>query len=359
MALKRTEIESSPSKGTSETARLHPPLYEFVLQALSQSRAEYDEHGEEKYFKRDDPNTKIPSTKKLVKTFNINHYPVRMQCDGVTELMDDFVFKDICFGKYLDLPEDNNAHFQMKMVDELLTRRLVVVVSLSGDGAVGGDSGAAIGANDAPLTVFKTNYYEYDHTGYTDFFSPNECSACKCQDCKVKHNVVINGLTASIKELTSKRGIIPSKRILYPSTPLEIKAKWRRKVISKALSNDLSATTDESYVAIDSSSVGNYHTDIATGNVSVAIDDTSVGKYLTDLDICCNRQTKLIIIDPCTALDNAFPLFACGGLAVLLTLDLLQGVPLVIGSSGRLHLKPITMVNSCKPKQTGMPQWLI
>ncbi|PHT67859.1 hypothetical protein T459_27346 [Capsicum annuum] len=101
MALKRTEIESSPSKGTSEAARLHPPLYEFVLQALSQSRAEYDEHGEEKYFKRDDPNTKIPSTKKLVKTFNINHYPVRMQCDGVTELMDDFVFKS-SMGKSFD-----------------------------------------------------------------------------------------------------------------------------------------------------------------------------------------------------------------------------------------------------------------
>ncbi|KAF3679620.1 hypothetical protein FXO38_02671 [Capsicum annuum] len=38
-------------------------------------------------------------------------------------------------------------------------------------------------------------------------------------------------------ELTSKRGLIPSKRILFPSTPLEIRAKRRRRVISRALSS--------------------------------------------------------------------------------------------------------------------------
>ncbi|KAM3394431.1 hypothetical protein P3S68_003433 [Capsicum galapagoense] len=117
---------------------------------------------------------------------------------------------------------------------------LVVVDVLSGDGVGGGGSGAAVSANDAPLTVFKINHYEYDHTGYTDFASPSECSVCKCQDCRVKHDVVINpinALTASVKELTSKRGVIPSKRILFPSTPLEIEAKRRRKMISKALSS--------------------------------------------------------------------------------------------------------------------------
>ncbi|PHU19678.1 hypothetical protein BC332_10829 [Capsicum chinense] len=66
---------------------------------------------------------------------------------------------------------------------------LVVVVGLSGDGAIGGGSGVAIGANNAPVI-----------------------------------------------ELTSKRGVIPSKRILFLSTPLDIKAK-RREVISKALSS--------------------------------------------------------------------------------------------------------------------------
>ncbi|PHU28970.1 hypothetical protein BC332_01063 [Capsicum chinense] len=98
----------------------------------------------------------------------------------------------------------------------------------------------AVGANDAHLIVFKTNYYEYDHIGYTDFASPSEYSACKCQDCRVKHDVVINAinaLTTSVKELTSKRGVIPSKRILFPSTPLEIETKRRRKVIFKTLSS--------------------------------------------------------------------------------------------------------------------------
>ncbi|KAF3655499.1 hypothetical protein FXO38_14649 [Capsicum annuum] len=125
----------------------------------------------------------------------------------------------------------------------ILEGELIVVDGLSGDGVFSGGSGgsgAVVGANDAPLTVFKANYYEYDHTGYTDFASPSKCSACKCQDCRVKHDVVINAinaLTASVKELTSKRGLIPSKRILFPSAPLEIRAKRRRGVISKALSS--------------------------------------------------------------------------------------------------------------------------
>ncbi|KAM3237649.1 hypothetical protein P3L10_012678 [Capsicum annuum] len=78
MAPKITEVESSPSKGISEAAKLYPPLYELALQALSQSGAEYNEHGEEEYFKRDDPNANSPSTKELVKTFSIDHYLVRM-----------------------------------------------------------------------------------------------------------------------------------------------------------------------------------------------------------------------------------------------------------------------------------------
>ncbi|KAF3636414.1 hypothetical protein T459_02270 [Capsicum annuum] len=83
------------------------------------------------------------------------------------------------------------------------------------------------GANDAPLTVFKTtSHYNYDHNGCTDFAISRKYSACKCQDCKVKYDEVINAinaLTASVKEMTSKRGVIPSKRISYPDTPLEIK----------------------------------------------------------------------------------------------------------------------------------------
>ncbi|PHU12097.1 ERAD-associated E3 ubiquitin-protein ligase component HRD3A [Capsicum chinense] len=119
-----------------------------------------------------------------------------------------------------------------------ITRK--IILEGGGDGVIGGGSGATVDANDAPLTVFKIKHYEYDHTGYTDFTYPNKCSRCKCQNYKAKHDVVINAinvLTASVKELTSKRSVISSKRILDPSTPLEIKTKRRRKVIFKALSN--------------------------------------------------------------------------------------------------------------------------
>ncbi|PHT98948.1 hypothetical protein BC332_32096 [Capsicum chinense] len=72
-----------------------------------------------------------------------------MQCDGATDLMGDLMVKSVmgkpfdvfrkilreqkldsyfrksCFGKYLDLLEDNNARFQMKMVYDLLKRRFM------------------------------------------------------------------------------------------------------------------------------------------------------------------------------------------------------------------------------------------
>ncbi|PHU28372.1 hypothetical protein BC332_00465 [Capsicum chinense] len=332
----------------------NPPLYELALQALSQSGAQYDEHREEECFKRDDADANSPYTEELVKDFSIDRYPVRMQCDGAADLMGDFVVKssmgksfdafkkilreqkldaysrDSCFGKYLDLPEDNNARFQMKMVYELLKRRFmyenkdkmdevwinyygmpicfgwkefVIVTGLKcyppsqvipiltqkkmprtpkkgKDKSCDRDDLVSIFGPSfkkkidrsiesypwgyesfkmtvkylltplAPKTVnlygflwafmyFKANHYEYDHTGYKNFASPSECSACKCQDCRAKHDVVINvinTLTASVKELASKRGLIPSKRILFPSSPLDIRAKRRRRVISRALS---------------------------------------------------------------------------------------------------------------------------
>ncbi|PHT44636.1 hypothetical protein CQW23_13794 [Capsicum baccatum] len=81
----RKEIESSPSKGTSEAARLHPPIYELALQVLSQLRAEDDEHRKEEYFKRDDPNANIPSTEEFVKTFSIDSYPVDVTIEVTVE----------------------------------------------------------------------------------------------------------------------------------------------------------------------------------------------------------------------------------------------------------------------------------
>ncbi|PHU19444.1 hypothetical protein BC332_10595 [Capsicum chinense] len=291
MAPKIKEIESSLSKGISAAAQLHPPLYDLALQALSQSRAEDNEHGEES-----------------------------------------------CFEKYLDLSEDNNARFQMKMVYDLLKRRFVcenkdkvdkawafevilylrqqvsyqkevscprilrwlsaktdknakfldlfnppkeaivqpwliptnrelkmsffltlrslqnlsdpkvvdeIKRELSGATTITRKIILEDEANDTPVTVFETtSHYDYDHNGCTDF-SPDfaassKYSSRKCQDCKAKHDRVINAinaLTAFVKEMTSKRGVIPSKRISYPDTLLEIKAvKRRRKNTFKALS---------------------------------------------------------------------------------------------------------------------------
>ncbi|KAM3357175.1 hypothetical protein P3S68_023889 [Capsicum galapagoense] len=83
---KRIKTKSSSSKETSEASRLHPPLYELALQALSQSGPEYNEHGEEECFKRDDADANSPSTEEMVKTFSIDRYPMRMQCDGAADL---------------------------------------------------------------------------------------------------------------------------------------------------------------------------------------------------------------------------------------------------------------------------------
>ncbi|PHT27962.1 hypothetical protein CQW23_32429 [Capsicum baccatum] len=302
MVPQRKEIELSPSKGSSVAAQLHPPLYELALQELSQSGAEDNEHGKEESFKRDDPHTNSPSTEELVKTFSIDRYPMKMES---------------FFGQYLDLPEDNNARFQMKMAydllqhshslfetpNELLGRSFLFknfewlsakivknaklldlfnppkeaivhswlvptnrelnmpffltsrsVQTLSDPKVVDGIKMELFGsktitrkiilkggANDAPLTVFETiSHYDYDHNGCTnvstDFAASSECSSCKCQHCKVKHDGLINSinaLTTSIKEMTSKSGVIPYP----PDAPLEIKvAKRRRKDTLKASS---------------------------------------------------------------------------------------------------------------------------
>ncbi|PHU06930.1 putative WRKY transcription factor 23 [Capsicum chinense] len=197
------------------------------------------------------------------------------------------------FVQYLDFPEDNNARFQMKMIYDLLKRRFMYENKDKMDEAWEFEAilylrqqvnyqeevsyprtlrmllaktdknakfldlfnplkeawcGAAFGANDAPFTVFETtSHYDYDHTGCTyfspDFATSNECAACKCQGCKAKHAKMINAinaLTDSVKEMTSKRGVIPSKRISYSYTPLEIKVD----VTAEATAEEHNITVD-------------------------------------------------------------------------------------------------------------------
>ncbi|KAH0673934.1 hypothetical protein KY290_026183 [Solanum tuberosum] len=84
----------------------------------------------------------------VVKTFNIDKFQVEMPIDDPTNLTCHFVvksamgakfdafrtilmneklenfFKSSCFGYFLDLPEANNARFQMSMVYDLLKRRI-------------------------------------------------------------------------------------------------------------------------------------------------------------------------------------------------------------------------------------------
>ncbi|PHU25177.1 hypothetical protein BC332_03509 [Capsicum chinense] len=140
----------------------------------------------------------------------------------------------------------------------------------------------------------------------TDFTTSSECSACKCQDCKAKHDGVINAINALISstdKMISKRGVIPSKKISYPDTPLEIKAaKRRRKDTSKALSSikkqDFNASVFvlhryESYVATNGSSIQNYRTALIYLFEFITTDNPS------DVDVIVEATTEEhnIIVD--------------------------------------------------------------
>ncbi|KAF3632831.1 hypothetical protein FXO38_25940 [Capsicum annuum] len=193
MTPKIKEIESSLSKDKNEAARLYPLLYKLALPALSQSRAEDDEHGEKEYFKRENPNPNIPSTEELVKTFSIDSYSIRMQCDGatdLTELSEDLeAFNNYPWGsesfkmivKYLLTslrPKTVNLYgfpWAFMVIDRIkkelfgattITRKIIFEGGLIAvDDGSGSGSGAAVEANDDLLTVFEiTNHYNYDHT---------------------------------------------------------------------------------------------------------------------------------------------------------------------------------------------------
>ncbi|PHU10432.1 hypothetical protein BC332_22292 [Capsicum chinense] len=100
------------------------------------------------------------------------------------------------------------------------------------------------GATDNAIFMVPMDYSFVSTDFSLDFAASSECSSSKCQDCKVKHDGVINAinaLTTSVQGMTSKRGVIPSKRISYPNTPLEIKV-------------DVTATVEEHNMIVDNPS---------------------------------------------------------------------------------------------------------
>ncbi|KAF3651801.1 putative auxin-induced protein 5NG4-like [Capsicum annuum] len=200
MAPKRIESESSSSKGIRKAARLYPPLYELVVQVISLSEVEENKHEEEEIFKRHDTNGNSPFTEQLVKTFRIDSYPMRMQYGGAINLTGDFMIVHpwlVSTNRELKIPfflslwsvqTLSDTMFIDKIKKELfgaitITRKillnggLVVVDGVSGDGAIGADSGSG--------AVVRANNADHNHIGFTKFSPPRKCSACKCQNCSV------------------------------------------------------------------------------------------------------------------------------------------------------------------------------
>ncbi|KAF3650856.1 hypothetical protein FXO38_16932 [Capsicum annuum] len=189
-----------------------PTEYSFVA-----TGAEDNEHGEEECLKRDNSNANSPSAEELVKTFSIDHYPVKIQCDGATDLTGNFMIvhlwlvpikRELKMPFFLTLWSVQTLS-DPKVIDGIkmelfgattITRKTILeggLVAIDDGSRSGSGSGASVGDNDAPLTIFETTrHYDYDHIGCTDFATSSECSACKCQDCKAKHDGVINAINA-------------------------------------------------------------------------------------------------------------------------------------------------------------------
>ncbi|KAF3641008.1 putative protein EIN4-like [Capsicum annuum] len=289
------KIKSSPSKGTNAVAQLHPPRYELALQALSQSRAEDNKHGEEESFKKDDPNANSPSAEELVKTFIIDPYPVRVQCGGATDLMGDLVLTrtpnkgKVKLSDRYDLVSIVGPSFKNKNLIEALKgkglskkhKQSLCLVSFVHNVLWVRDvkNNISLGLINLfeDLEAFNNYPWGYENFkmtveylltlltpktvnlyGFPWAFMPwafevipylrqqvNYQEEVSCPrilrwlSAKINKNAKFLDLFNPPKEaeMTSKRGVIPSKRISYPDTPLEIKAAKRiRKDTSKASS---------------------------------------------------------------------------------------------------------------------------
>ncbi|PHT36423.1 hypothetical protein CQW23_24123 [Capsicum baccatum] len=176
--------------------------------------------------------------------------------------------------------------------------------------------------------------------------------------------------------MTSKRAFIPSKRISYPYTLLEIKvAKRIRKEIFKASSSigkskittplSLSCTFDQYTRATGEKHELKKHFGWLTWHL---VDELYIPINYGDdfnwvLAVVALTERRIQVYDSMLRRRHFGPLSEIQKLAKILPtyLDMSEfldqkGVFLMRGSSGQLHLKTVTMANSFKPKQTGMPQ---
>ncbi|PHT75783.1 hypothetical protein T459_19305 [Capsicum annuum] len=88
----------------------------------------------------------------------------------------------------------------------------------------GSGSGVAIGANDAPLIVFeKTNYYDYDRTGYTDFVTFKRVFYVKMsrlwmlvESTTEHHNITVDNTSTTSKEEEKVESISSEEWKNYP-----------------------------------------------------------------------------------------------------------------------------------------------
>ncbi|PHU22226.1 hypothetical protein BC332_07333 [Capsicum chinense] len=270
---KINKTKSSLSKGTSETARLHPPHYDLALQALTQSGAEDDEHGKEGYFKRDDRNANSPSTKELVKTFSIDHYPVRIQSDGATNSILAGLPWHLIDEMYISINCGDKFHWVLAVV--ILKERCIRV---------------------------------YDSMSERRHSAPSS-------------------------EIQNMAKIFPTYLDMSGFLDQKVRTDWST---IEAYRHKMSNPFDVEYVE--------------------GIAQKPIGSHQPPKDPWMENLVQ-VILDLLLEGRNDFKCPSLnGGLIVLLALDHSRGVSLMISSSRRSHLKPVTMANSFKPKQTGMPQ---
>ncbi|PHT45071.1 hypothetical protein CQW23_14229 [Capsicum baccatum] len=105
-----------------------------------------------------------------------------------------------------------------------ITRKIILeggFVAVDDCSRSGSGNAAAIGANDAPLTVFETtSHYDYDHSGCTDFSSnfstSSECSACKLEATAEDHNITVDNPSTASKEEEKIEPVSSGERKNYP-----------------------------------------------------------------------------------------------------------------------------------------------